>query len=58
MPGTCTGYRETAEGTGYLIRRKAVIFDTYVSPRMDCISVADMIDWHRQNGLKQKSAMM
>ncbi|NTZ42834.1 class I SAM-dependent methyltransferase [Altererythrobacter sp. SALINAS58] len=32
--------------------RKAVIFDTYVNPRMDFVSVADIVSWHRQNGLK------
>ena len=32
--------------------RKAVIFDTYVNPRMDFVSVAEIVRWHQQTGLK------
>lgn len=31
--------------------RKAIIYDTYVNPKMDFVSVAEVLRWYRDNGL-------
>ncbi|MEX2601267.1 MAG: class I SAM-dependent methyltransferase [Balneolaceae bacterium] len=33
-------------------KRKAIIYDTYVNPKMDFISVSDVLDWYKTYGLR------
>ncbi len=36
--------------------RKAIIYDTYVNPKMDFISVKELMEWYKEFGLKHYSS--